>query len=330
MKFKDFMAELDKDLKNVYLLCGEETFYIDKAREKIFSRLQVAKSDVVTFDFAEKIPLPDIVNAIDSAPLFNPQNVVLVKNASFLSAEGKSERLESVLQFMLPTNFVIFIVKSADKRRKLYKVISKVGAVLEAEPLRSWQLDEWLNEKLQSIEKVMYSDARKYFMERVGILPEISLWYLENELDKISLAVKGQEIKVEHLRRLLTELPEVSNFALTDAIDARKAKAAVQILRTWLRDRNKFPLVIIVLVNHIRQLIRAKFFIKKGVKGRALGEPLELNPFIAQKVGEKSATYPQKLLEEVFLDLADADFKMKVGRAGIEVLEKIVIKLCRR
>ena len=57
MKFKEFMSELDKDLKNVYLLCGEETFYIDKAREKIFEKLQVEKSEITTFDFAEKIPL---------------------------------------------------------------------------------------------------------------------------------------------------------------------------------------------------------------------------------------------------------------------------------
>ncbi len=330
MKFKEFMSELDKDLKNVYLLTGEENFYIDKAREKIFERLKVDRNEIVTFDCAEKIPLSEVVSAIDSAPLFNPKNVVLVKNANFFSAEGKSERLESVLQFMLPTNFVIFIAKSADKRRRLYKIISKVGAILEADPLRSWQLDEWLNEKLQSIKKIMYSDARKYFMERVGILPEISLWYLENELDKISLAVRDKEIKVEHLRRLLTELPEVSNFALTDAIDAKKTKTAVQILRTQLRDRNKFPLVTTILVRHVRQLLRAKFFIKKGVKGRALGEPLELNPFIAQKVGEKSATYPTELLEKIFLELADADFKLKVGRAGIEILEKIVIKLCLR
>ena len=175
MKFKEFMLELDKDLKNVYLLCGEETFYIDKAREKIFEKLQVEKSEVVTFDFAEKIPLSEIVNAIDSAPLFNPQNVVLVKNANFFSAEGKSERLESVLQFMLPTNFVIFIAKSADKRRKLYKIISKVGAVLEAEPLRSWQLDDWLNEKLKSIktatqENILWSAWEYCLKFRCGIL----------------------------------------------------------------------------------------------------------------------------------------------------------------
>ena len=330
MKFKEFMNELDKDLKNVYLLCGEETFYIDKAREKIFAKLQVDKSEIVTLDCSEKIPISEVVNTIDSAPLFNPQNVVLVKNAPFFGSEGKSERLESILEYMLPTNFVIFIAKSADKRKRLYKIISKVGLILEAEPLRSWQLDEWLEDKLKSIDKVMYGTARKYFMERVGMLQEISLWYLENELDKISFAVKDREIKISDLQRLLTESPEVSNFALTDAIDAKKITTAIQILRTQLRDKGKFPLVIIVLVNHVRQLLRAKFFIKQGKKGRALAEPLELNPFIAQKVGEKAATYKTKLLEEIFIELADADYKMKTGRAGIEILERIVIKLCSR
>ena len=44
MKFKDFMSALDGAIKNVYLLSGAETFFIDKAREKIFARLNVDKS----------------------------------------------------------------------------------------------------------------------------------------------------------------------------------------------------------------------------------------------------------------------------------------------
>lgn len=330
MKFKDFMTALDKELKQVYLLCGEESFYIDKAREKIFQRLEVDKSDVTILDCSDKLPLSEVVSAIDSAPLFAPLNVVLVKNAPFFGAEGKSERLEKTLQNMSPSSYVIFIAKSADKRRKLYKIISKVGEILEADALRAWQLEDWLNEKLNSVGKKMYGEARKYFSERVGILPEISLWYLENEFDKISLAVKEPEIKIPDLQRLLTDLPEVSNYSLTDAIDAKKTQKAVQILRAQLRDRGKFPLIIFILAGHVRQLLRAKFYIKRGVRGKALAEPLEINPFIAQKLDKSASSYPKKLLEEVFLDLADADFKLKFGRAGIELPEKIVIKLCRR
>ncbi|MBQ7454678.1 MAG: DNA polymerase III subunit delta, partial [Selenomonadaceae bacterium] len=88
--------------------------------------------------------------------------------------------------------------------------------------------------------------------------------------------------------------------------------------------------VITLLVNHVRRLIRAKFFMAKGVTGRKLGEPLEMNPYIAQKLGETAKKYPDKILEEVFVELAEADFKLKTGRAGVEALERIIIKLCNR
>ena len=83
------MKMLDIKIKHVYLLSGEETFYIDKARDKIFQKLQVEKSDVVKIDCNEKIPISEIVSTIDSAPFFNPKNVVLVKNAPFFKSFGK-------------------------------------------------------------------------------------------------------------------------------------------------------------------------------------------------------------------------------------------------
>ncbi|MBR6013588.1 MAG: DNA polymerase III subunit delta [Selenomonadaceae bacterium] len=330
MKFKEFISTLDKEIKNVNLLCGEETFYIDKAREKILEKLSADKSEIIIFDGSQKIPVSEIINAIDSAPLFSPQNIVIVKNAPFFGAEGKSERLESILQNMQPTNFVIFTAKSADKRKKLYKIISKVGAVLEADPLRVWQIDEWLNDKLKSIKKNMNVEARKFFSERIGVLPEISLWYLENEFNKISLAVKNSEITAADLKRLLTEPPEVSNFALLDAIDAKKIKAAIGIFRTQTRDKTKIPLLTIMLANHIRKLLRAKFFISQGIKGEALAKNLEMHPFIAKKFSATAETYSIKLLEENFILVSDADYKLKFGLAGAEILEKIIIKLCKR
>ena len=331
MKFKEFMRALDGEIRHVYLLSGEETFFIDKARDKILSRLDIDKStELLTIDCDTKPAISEVISAIDSAPFFAARNVVLVKNAAFFSAEKKSERLENILRDMQPTNYVIFTAKAADKRRKLYKLVEKVGVVLEAEPLRSWEVDGWLSDKLASLGKVMSAEARRHFNERLGILPEISLWYLENELDKIALNVTDKEITAEDLRRNMLAPPEVSNFALTDALDERKPKKAIYLLKVQARFPGKLPLVMTLLVNHVRRLLRAKFFIAQGVVGRRLGEPLELNPYIAQNVGETAKTYSQKLLEEVFIELAEVDFNLKTGRASVEALERILIKLCKR
>ena len=331
MKFKEFMSALDGEIKNVYLLVGAENFFIDKAREKIFSQLGLDKTtELVTIDCDTKPAFGEIISAIDSSPFFGTRNVVLVKNANFFGAEGKSERLENILRDMQPTNFVIFTAKTADKRRKLYKLIAKVGEILEAEPLRPWEIDDWLNAKLSSLGKIMRGDARRHFNERLGILPEISLWYLENELDKVALNVTGKEITAADLRRNMLAPPEVSNFALTDAVDERKTAKAVYLLKMQAREIGKLPLVTTLLVNHLRRLLRAKFFMTQGVTGRKLGAPLEMNPYIAQKIGETARGYSEKILEEVFIELADVDFKLKTGRAGVESLEKIIVKLCNR
>ncbi len=330
MKFKEFMKALDGALKHVYLLSGEETFYIDKAREKILSKLQTTRENLIVLDCSEKIPLADVISTIDTAPFFIPQNVVLVKNAPYFSAESKADRLEPILQNMLDTNYVIFVAKSIDKRKKLYKIIDKVGAILEAEPLRPWQIDDWLNDKLKSIGKNMYTEARRYFSERVAILPEISLWYLENEFDKIALNVAGKEITVADLQKNLLEPPEVSNFAVTDAIDAKRPKAAVKILRTQIRGDKTFMIALSVLINHVRKLIRGKYFLKCGIRGDNFAKKLEMHPYIAQKFEKTVASYPEKVLENIYLELADADFNLKTGRAGEETLERIVIKLCLR
>ncbi len=331
MKFKEFMSALDGEIKNVYLLSGAETFFIDKAREKILARLGVDKAtELLMFDCDAKPALGEIISAIDSSPLFSSRNVVLVKNAPFFSAEKKFERLEGILRDMQPTNYVIFTAKAADKRRKLYKIISQVGAILEAEPLRPWEVDDWLNDKLKSLGKIMRGEARRHFNERLGILPEISLWYLENELDKIALNVTGEEITAADLRRNMLAPPEVSNFALTDAVDERKPEKAIYLLRQQARVPAKLPLVVTLLVNHVRRLLRAKHFMAQGVTGRRLGEPLEMNPYIAQKLGETAKSYRPELLEAVFVELATVDFKLKTGQADVEVLERLLIKLCKR
>ncbi len=325
------MKELDGELKHVYLLSGKENFYIDMAREKILSKLKISRQDVFNIEYKEKMPLSEVINAIDTSPLFSPLNVVVVRNATFFSADGKFDALENSLINILPSSYVIFIVESVDKRRKLYKAVSKIGAMLEAEQIRSWQIGEWLDEKLKSIGKTMNGAARKFFSERVEMLPEISLWYLENELDKVAAYVGGREITATDLQRIMAEPPELSNFAIIDAINAKQTDKALLILRNQLRDIYKAPLLIGLLVRHVRQLMLAKFHLKRGMKSKELARPLEVaSPFIAQKIGDASRSYTPKILEETFLELADVDFDFKFGRAGAEALERIVVKLCRR
>ena len=335
-----------KNLKHVYLLNGPENYYIDRGIEDILSRLFKKNEDrnegLIKIDCDKKADINEIIAAIETAPFFTEKNVVLVKNTNLFKAkvstaedETKSankkdpttERLISSLSDMLDTNYVIFTAgEIADKRKKLYKVVSQVGVTLEAEALRPWQIDNWLNYTLRSLNKKMDMEARKYFVEIISMLPEISLNYLDNELKKTALYVEGAVITKRDLQTIMAEPPEVSSFALIDAVSEKNLRKAMYLLTAQMNERKEAPLIAL-LVRNVRLMIRAKFYIKKGIRGKALATPLSLNPYIAQKTGEAAAKFSDKTLEEAFLMLADADYFFKSGKFGSEMLERIIIKL---
>ena len=345
MKFGEFMASLQKsELKHVYLLAGEEHYYIEKAREKLFAQLFASPQEQAGAlqKLTGVLDTDDLVGLIETTPFFASKNVLLLQDTSLFKEnkeEGdskkpgkdkKMERLLATLADMPEFSYVIFVQNGkADKRRKLYKVIEKCGAVLEAEAVRAWNINDWLQGKLQSMNRDMDREAMAYFSGVVSTMQTISLEFLDKEFDKLALFTKERQITKDLLTKVFAGLPEVSVFAMLDAISERKAKKAMQLLRRQLNDGTYFTVILALLTRHVRQLWQAQTLQKQGIRGKALAKPLELNPFIAEKLGRAAMQFPEAVLKRNMLELIDADYFLKTGQAGEEVLEHAVIDLCR-
>ena len=345
MKFGEFMASLQKsELRHVYLLAGEEHYYIEKAREKLFAQLFASPQEQAGAlqKLTGVLDTDDLVGLIETTPFFASKNVLLLQDTSLFKEnkeEGdskkpgkdkKMERLLATLADMPEFSYVIFVQNGkADKRRKLYKAIEKCGAVLEADAVRAWNINDWLQGKLQSMNKDMDREAMAYFSGVVSTMQTISLEFLDKEFDKLALFTKERQITKDLLTKVFAGLPEVSVFAMLDAISERKAKKAMQLLRRQLNDGTYFTVILALLTRHVRQLWQAQTLQKQGIRGKALAKPLELNPFIAEKLGRAAMQFPEAVLKRNMLELIDADYFLKTGQAGEEVLEHAVIDLCR-
>lgn len=95
-------------------------------------------------------------------------------------------------------------------------------------------------------------------------------------------------------------------------------------------DGTYFTVLLALLTRHVRQLWQAKVLMKGGVRGKALAKPLELNPFIAEKLERAAAAFKEDTLKGAMLRLIDTDYLLKTGKAGNELLEEAVITLCKR
>ncbi len=356
VKFNEFMGKTRSgELPHVFLLAGEEHYYLDKARERILGRLfpEGGQQDGLEKLKGEVSPVT-LAGMLEEVPFFTPRHIVIVEDSTLLrpakkgadaEAEdkdkapagrkrgGKDEplaQLIATLQNMPDYSYCIFISHArVDKRKKLYKAIDKAGLVLEADPIRAWNINEWLQGKLQSLNKDMDRDAEAYFSAAVSMMQTIDLGYLDQQLDMVAMYSRDRRISRAELVSVFAGLPEVSVFALLDAVSQRNVRRALALLRRQLADGTYFTVILVLLTRHVRQLWQAQVLQAKGIRGKALAKQLELNPYIAERVGRAAAGFSAQALKNGLLELIDADYTLKTGQAGNEVLEHAIITLCQ-
>jgi len=348
MNYAEFMAALAKgEPPHVFLLAGEESYYVRRAEEAILRRLLPNAEDRADalIRYEEMPPVDALMESLETAPFFTDKIVVLVRDAAIFRAAKKKEaeedapapkdtgtdRLIALIADLPLTTYAIFTLASKpDKRRKLYQTVEKYGRVLESEPVRPWTVENWLNGRLREMGRSMHPKARAFFLNVVGIMPTISLEFLDRQLEKLMLYTDNEQFTEDDLRAAFSEMPEVSVFALMDAVSARDVRRALDLLARCRADGVHFTVLLALLVRHVRQLWQAKRLLMNGTPPKGLGKVMGLHPFIAEKLGGHAKAFSEETLKRAVLALADADYLLKTGQARDELLEDALIRLCRK
>jgi len=347
MNYPEFMASLAKGaLPHVFLLAGEESYYTRRAEEAILRRLLPTPEEradaLIRY---EEMPSIDVLmESLETAPFFTDKIVVLVRDAAIFRAGKKkdeedlpsskdthADRLIALLSDLPSTTYAVFTLGAKpDKRRKLYQAVEKYGRVLESEPVRAWTVENWLNGRLREMGRSMQREARSFFLNVVSMMPTISLEFLDRQLEKLILYTDNAQFTEADLRAAFSEMPEVSVFALMDAVSARDVQRALDLLARCRADGVHFTVLLALLTRHVRQLWQAKRLLMTGTPPKGLGKVMGLHPFIAEKLGGRARGFSEATLARAILSLADADYLLKTGQAGDELLEDALIRLCRK
>ena len=347
MNYPEFMASLAKGaLPHVFLLAGEESYYTRRAEEAILRRLLPTPEEradaLIRY---EEMPSIDVLmESLETAPFFTDKIVVLVRDAAIFRAGKKkdeedlpsskdthADRLIALLSDLPSTTYAVFTLGAKpDKRRKLYQAVEKYGRVLESEPVRAWTVENWLNGRLREMGRSMQREARSFFLNVVSMMPTISLEFLDRQLEKLTLYTDNAQFTEADLRAAFSEMPEVSVFALMDAVSARDVQRALDLLARCRADGVHFTVLLALLTRHVRQLWQAKRLLMTGTPPKSIGKVMGLHPFIAEKLGGHARGFSEATLARAILSLADADYLLKTGQAGDELLEDALIRLCRK
>lgn len=344
MSYVTVLEEIKKGVvQPIYLLYGEENYFIREIEQGVVKAvLSPDELDMNLITLERDPSVNELLALVDTIPFMGGKNVILVRGTGFFRAKkaGASEEttgtdtaderlLQMVANFPDYVHIVFSTTEKVDKRRKLFKMVEKHGSVVEVAHLKAKDVRGWLQIKLGELNKKMASDAMEYFLGIVSIMSKISLGFLHNELEKIALFTgKKNIITQQDLIAMMSSIPEISVFAMIDAVSQKQVGKALQLIGEQLQ-AGEHPLKLIsLLARQVRMMWQGKEMAERGYGSRDIAEKLGLVPFIAEKMLKQSRNFTTAVLKKTTIALATADHELKTGKANGMVLEEIIIGMC--
>jgi len=214
----------------VYILMGEESYYIDKISDYIEEN--VLKPEERDFNqvvlYGSETTAIQIVDNCKGYPMMANRRVVIVKEAQNLR---NYDTIERYLEKPVNTTILVLCYKngSIDKRRKVVSVAKAVGVVYECKKLYDREIPVFIGAYLKSKKAVIETKASQMIADHIGA----DLNRLTSELDKvlISLSENDRRVTPEIVEREIGVSKDFNPFELRNAIVNRDVYKANQIVK---------------------------------------------------------------------------------------------------
>ncbi len=335
------LETLDKHLEipRVVIIWGEEGYYKEKITKAVvqttFAAVAERDKEIVVFD--KELPLKELETAINSYPFFSGKNMVLIKDPKILKQDKQQEsetRKEQQMQLAeLLSNLpdfcqIVCTVPKLDKRSKFYKTLLPIAAIVESKTIKSYNLRPWLDEQAALYGCTWEYGAAELVVEYMAAADNVPLLLLANEIEKLAIyAGTRKKWTRQDVEAIFSELPEVSIFALTNAIAEKKTEETLTLLALEEKRGTNVLKVAGIVSSQIRKLWQVKELMEAGYDKTGIANELKLHPFIAQKTMMQSKFFTTASLQKCLTALAQLNMDLRKGGRRFEQLEEILVML---
>ena len=294
----------------IYFLMGEEPYYIDFVSNYIESN--VLQEEEKGFNqivlYGKEVSIQDIVSNSKRYPMMAERQVIIVKEAQNLIKT--IEQLVDYAKNPQPTTVLVFNYKykTLDKRKALYKALSKTAVVFESKKIYEEKVPSWIQSFLQSKQISITPKASLMLAEFLGN----DLSKITNELNKLEIVMGAKkEITPEIIEQNIGISKDFNNFELQKALGNLDHKKAYQIVQYFAQNSKQHPFV---LTTSILYMYFTKLMTLHTVRDRNPGtvaKALGVNPYFVNDYIAVSRNFPMKRISGVLETLRIYDTKSK-------------------
>ena len=231
------------NIKPIYFLMGEEPYYIDRITEylenSLLSEDEKGFNQVVLY--GRDTSIDEIVANAKRFPMMAERQVVIVKEAQDLAKT--IDKLETYAQNPQPTTVLVFAYKykTLDKRKKVTKLLDKVGVVYESKKMYENQVGDWIKRVLSGQGYSIEPKAAAILVEFLGT----DLSKINNELEKLKIILpKGHTFTPKDIEENIGFSKDYNNFELRKALGEKDQVKAYKIIDHFSQNPKDNPIVV--------------------------------------------------------------------------------------
>lgn len=315
-------VEIIKDLKArkfkpLYLLQGEEPYFIDQVVDYIEHNVlnDGEKGFNQTVLYGKDTDMATILTAAKRYPMMSEYQVIVVKEAQDLKwpkeGEGSGKEAEVVLNYFekpLPSTILVFAYKYAtfDKRKKIYKTISKSGTIFQSDLVRDYKLAPWIEDFIKEKGYKIAPQAVALMAEYLGT----DLSKIANEVEKLCLNIsKDTTIQTDHIQKNIGISKEYNVFELQKALATRNVLKCNQIINYFAANPKANPMVMIManLNGYFTKILKYHYLPNKNDAAKELG----VSPYFIKDYEVAARTFNDAKTFQIISLLREYDLKSK-------------------
>ncbi len=310
-------------LKQVYLLYGEEAYLRSQYRDKLKTAL-LGDGDAMNYHYYEgrDVSVGEVIDLAETMPFLAERRVIILENSGLFAHGG--EQLAEYLAAPAQTAFFVFVEPSADKRSKLYKAVSTKGRAIEFKTQDETVLKRWILGFLKKENKNITERDLNLFLEKTGTDME----NIRGELEKLLCYCMDRDvITAQDIENICTK--QISNqiFDMINALALKQQKRAMDLYYDLLTLKEPPMRILYLITRQFNMLLQVKELKNKGHDANTIGEKVGLAGFIAKKYVAQAAKFKEAELKTAVRDCVETEEAVKTGRMNdVMSVELLIVK----
>ena len=331
----NLFKQIENDIKSkkfspIYLLMGEEEFYIDYLTNLITEN-SISKSEKefnYNVLYGKETDVDELISICKKFPLMSNYQVVVLKEAQDLSRT--IDQLAGYANNFLESTILIinYKHKSLDRRKSLYKLISKNGVVFESKRLYENQVQQWITDQLNNKSIKISNKAVAMIVDFLGT----DLSKINNELSKlIQLKKDLKEISENEIEKYIGISKEYNNFELRNAISEKNTFKAFQIADYFSKNPKSNPLAVTILMvfDFFSKLLL--YHANDSLPDSKKAFIMKINPYFIKEYNRASKNYSIKRVTQVISIIREYDLKSKgsgvKNTSHLDLLKEMIVRI---